>query len=126
MTFHDKLTDDYISDTQAAPRLDTSVGGTNDILASAGSESGGVTVIKYVRSLDTGDVNDKVISNTGIHVTNMSLMTGDMSCILAYNPTSDDRTIYHGQSNRVQLTINFFTGGTSRDPYSSPSNLDNR
>ncbi len=64
--------------TQGVPSLDTANGGTNDVLAVAGSEEGGQTTIKFIRKLVTGDVRDKPITD--------SMMT----CVSAYQKGMND------------------------------------
>jgi hypothetical protein len=54
--------DQYSTGTFGPHPSDTELGGTYDILASGGSESGGMTVIEFSRNLDTGDRFDKVLN----------------------------------------------------------------
>lgn len=78
---------------------DTEVGGADNILDKAGTESGGVTVIEFSRKLNTGDANDTVI------------MEGMQTMImLAYAPEADDFQTYHGAMERIALTVDFFSG----------------
>ena len=44
---------------------DTSLGGTMDILSSAGSEQAGTTTIEFSRKLVTGDAHDKAVPTSG-------------------------------------------------------------
>ncbi len=53
--------DQFATGTFGPHPSDTGLGGTYDILASGGSESGGVTVIEFSRNLNTGDRFDKVL-----------------------------------------------------------------
>ncbi|NYT07332.1 MAG: hypothetical protein GKC05_03640 [Methanomicrobiales archaeon] len=54
--------DQYATGTFGPHPSDTELGGSYDILASGGSESGGVTVIEFSRNLDTGDRFDKALT----------------------------------------------------------------
>ncbi|MBN1194843.1 MAG: hypothetical protein JXA08_05800 [Methanomicrobiaceae archaeon] len=42
---------------------DTDLGGTSDILAYGGSESGGVTIIEFSRLMNTGDAYDRTLTH---------------------------------------------------------------
>ncbi len=58
--------DDQFSTGTFGPHVsDISLGGTNDILASNGSEADGVTIIEFQRALDTGDAYDRAIPSNG-------------------------------------------------------------
>ncbi len=59
---------DFYSKSEVAPSQDVMTGGTNDILASAGSEVNGVTIVKFRRLLDTKDVTDKQITEGPVNV----------------------------------------------------------
>lgn len=79
---------------------DIKLGGTNDILAAAGSESEQGTIIELERKLTTLDANDRPIGPT------------DLPVQLAY-ASEKDFSSYHDQ-NRASLLINFFTGRVSQ------------
>lgn len=51
--------DTYSTGTYGPHPSDEEPGGTNDILAFAGKEENGYTVIEFKRNLDTGDQYDK-------------------------------------------------------------------
>lgn len=38
-------------------------------------------------------------------------MTGTVACIGSFSPLSDDRTVYHGLTSRVEFTVNFGATG---------------
>ncbi|MFC1978568.1 DOMON domain-containing protein [Chloroflexota bacterium] len=71
--------------------LDTSLGGTNDIITYGGSESGGYTVIEFSRALDAGDEYDQVITS------------GDSPIIWAYGSTD---VISNRHATRGSGTLN--------------------
>eukprot|EP00004_Rigifila_ramosa_P019918 TRINITY_DN5133_c0_g1_i2.p1 TRINITY_DN5133_c0_g1~~TRINITY_DN5133_c0_g1_i2.p1 ORF type:complete len:185 (-),score=37.05 TRINITY_DN5133_c0_g1_i2:62-616(-) len=52
---------DTWSETESQPTLDTNRGGKDDLLESSALEEDGVTVVKFVRLLDTGDASDNPI-----------------------------------------------------------------
>jgi hypothetical protein len=83
---------DYTSSGQTTPSRDDS----DDVLAFAGSESGGKTVIKFRRLLKTGDSADKDASTT-------------KNCIVAFNLDSDN-LLYHGSNQRSSLEVDLLTG----------------
>lgn len=60
----DKTTirDEYITGNYGPHVNDTDLRGTDDILASGGSQGGGYTVIEFKRKLDTGDKFDKAFA----------------------------------------------------------------
>jgi hypothetical protein len=87
--------DDY-ADTPTSHTADTVLGGSNDILAAAGSESDQGTIIELERKLTTLDPYDRPIVPT------------DMPVELAYSNGKDFNS-YHDQ-NRDTVFINFFTG----------------
>ncbi len=82
------------STTAHAP--DTTLGGTDDILEYAGSESDTGTVLEFKRNFYTGDNFDKPITG-GTH--NLLIGYASVDNIAAYHST-----------NRAELNINFFTG----------------
>lgn len=72
---------------------DTTLGGTDDIVMSGGSEKDGVTLIEFKIPLDSGDANDTVLS------------PGKHMIIAAYGPTDDFGTI-HTNRGGGEITIN--------------------
>ncbi|MDM7912665.1 MAG: DUF2202 domain-containing protein [Methanotrichaceae archaeon] len=56
------LLDEYSTGNYGPHVEDTTLGGTNDILASGGRRDGGYTVIEFKRKLNTGDRFDKAFS----------------------------------------------------------------
>jgi hypothetical protein len=54
--------DEYCTGNYGPHVNDTDLGGTNDILASGGSQEGGYTVIEFMRRLNTGDKFDKAFT----------------------------------------------------------------
>lgn len=89
---------DYWSTSTSTPTLDASLGGTSDVLQYAGQEQNGVTTIKFVRLLLTGDSK-----------TDTSITEGQNSVIVAFQPSYDSLSYDHG-SHRATLHLNFFTG----------------
>jgi len=85
---------DNFANTPTSHVADTGLGGSDDLLEKAASESEKGTVLEFKRKLDTGDEYDKPIT------------TGEHTVQLAYSDT-DDFTSYHG-SNRSTVTINFY------------------
>lgn len=59
---------DFNSHGEVAPSQDSMTGGSDDILASAGSEMNGWTTVKFQRHLDTNDINDKAIKEGSVSV----------------------------------------------------------
>ncbi|MHC1710344.1 MAG: cytochrome and DOMON domain-containing protein [Methanomassiliicoccales archaeon] len=58
--------DDHFSTGTFGPHVpDISLGGTNDLLQTNGSEIDGVTIIEFQRALDTGDAYDRPIPADG-------------------------------------------------------------
>lgn len=92
------VSDDY-ADTPTSHRPDVELGGSNDILAAAGSESEQGTIIELERKLSTLDRYDRPIVPT------------DMPVQLAYS-NGKDFSRYHDQ-NRDSVLINFFSGKVS-------------
>ena len=82
---------------------DTELGGTHDILAFGGAESGGVTTLEFTRHLDTGDRFDAVIP-----------ATGSMTIIWAYGG-SDSFDSQHERSSRGTGSITMDTGESSEE-----------
>lgn len=56
---------------------DTTLGGTNDIVAFAGSEDGGMTLIEFQIPLDSGDANDKPLAAGGKYAVLLAHGAGD-------------------------------------------------
>ena len=54
--------DEYSTGNFGPHRPDSELGGSDDILESAGSEEGGYTIIEFKRKLDTGDTYDNAFS----------------------------------------------------------------
>jgi hypothetical protein len=61
----------------------------------------GVTTIKFMRYLSSTDKYD------------VSITTGDVPVILAYNSDTDSFTADHGPGHNTPLKINFYTGVVS-------------
>ncbi|MGA1822720.1 MAG: DOMON domain-containing protein, partial [Thermoplasmatota archaeon] len=59
------LWDTYSTGELGPHPVDTDLGGTDDIIAFNGTESGGFTTIEFIRELTTGDSYDKDIPTTG-------------------------------------------------------------
>jgi len=90
------LTDEYAADiTSHTP--DTQLGGRDDLLQKAGSESEQGTIIEFVRKLNTRDGYDQPI------------IAGQRIVMLAYSD-SDDTSGYHGETakRRAIAFIDFF------------------
>ncbi len=85
---------DDFADSPAGHSADTDLGGQENILESAGSESEQGTVIEFARNLNTQDDFDKPI------------IAGTMTVQLAHSET-DDFASYH--SKRAAATIDFFS-----------------
>jgi hypothetical protein len=85
--------DDFgVGPTQHAP--DTAGGGTDDILAAAGSEQNGKTYLEFVIPLDSGDPMDK------------RLVPGETYKILiAFHETSDDFNAWHSRRGTGSLGL---------------------
>lgn len=84
------------------PAADTALGGTSDFLSAAGREVGGVTYVEWSRKLTTGDRFDVDLAKGLGH---------EIGIMLAYNPMSDDFTVYHGMKSRDELEIELNEGG---------------
>ena len=59
------VVDDYWAETFAAPVLDTSLGGTNDVEFISGSHTDGTTTIVFRRGVEANDAFDRSIRKTG-------------------------------------------------------------
>jgi hypothetical protein len=81
---------------------DISRGGTDDIKEWAADRVGGVTTVRFVRLLDTGDKNDLPY-----------VVSGPAQLVLAFHATSDDY-ILHTSAKLVSMTLKF---GTTIEPY---------
>ena len=87
----------YISDEYGTSNfvhnMDKNLGGTDDVLEYAGSETD-QTVIEFKIPLDSGDDYDK------------SLKSGNRyDCIIAYNNNADNLTTKHTRIGNIQITI---------------------
>ena len=85
---------DYNAFTEGTPSLDTSLGGTNDILNYAGTQSNGVTTIKFRRYLNTNDIHgrDYVIDPED-----------SLTLIFAYQSSTDD-LVQHSSMGSFRIT----------------------
>ena len=79
------------------PEVDIELGGEDNILEYGGNRTNGITQMRFRRKLVTGDVWDHPI------------LEGDIMCIFAYNPTTDELK-FHGIENAEQASVNFFEG----------------
>jgi len=82
---------------------DESLGGTNDIIKSAGISQDGFLNVKWTRKLDTGD------SKSDLPIT-----TGQIDVTYAYHPTAKGVS-QHPPNTRGTAKIDFFTGATALD-----------
>ena len=73
---------------------DTEVGGTDDLLASAGTEANGRTILEFVIPLDSGDPNDRPLTPGETYV----IQT-------AYHSTRDDLISWHSRHGVGELTL---------------------
>lgn len=89
---------DNFANAPTGHAADTSLGGTDDVLQSAGSEDDWGTVIEFARKLDTGDSYDVAIPQVKTEV------------YLAYNSTADDFVSYHGRESRAEVEFDFYSG----------------
>jgi len=91
---------DMFSNGHEPPTVDTSAGGSSDLVATDSNvqRTGGTTTVTFSRPVTSADSHD------------MDITLGNMNMIWAYQATSDDPTDKH-TSNGV-LGINFFTGST--------------
>ncbi len=90
------ILEDHFADTPTGHKTDLELGGSDSVLAYAGSEADGGTIIEMERLLDTGDEFDKPI------------VAGEMFVQLAYGE-ADDWTSYHGDRNTI--VVDFFGSG---------------
>ncbi len=78
------------------PKLDTELGGTNDILKVAGTEDANGTTVELMRKLNTGDRYDVALDG---------VLGKEIGIMIAYHPTADDFQTYHGSKTREDLEI---------------------
>lgn len=97
------VVDAYSTGTTGPHPPDTQLGGTDDFTDVGGSESGGTTVIEFMRPLSTGDQYDKDIP-----------AEGDMTIIWATGG-SDNFNDQHARATRGTGTINFASGESSEE-----------
>jgi hypothetical protein len=87
----------YISDEYGTSNFmhntDKNLGGTNDILEYAGSESD-QTIIEFKIPLDSGDNYDKILEAGSVY-----------DCIIAYNNNADSFTTKHTRIGNIQIKI---------------------
>ncbi len=88
--------EDLFTPNPGQPQPDQALGGQNDILEVAGTEDDSGTVIELVRRLDTGDAYDVSLADA---------LGEEIGVMLAYHPTADDFTTYHGPTTRTDLEI---------------------
>lgn len=95
--------DVFASEPHPGHRPDVDQGGTDDILAAAGSEANGVTTIEFSRKLNTGDEFDNAI------------VEGALETYIAYHREADDFTSYHGPGFH-DVYIDYFAGWVNDFP----------
>lgn len=88
---------DHYANTPTSHVPDTTIGGTNDILASAGAQTAAGTTIEFERPLAAHDSTDKAI------------VAGQMHVIVA-SAESDDPTMYHMGGRKAVALLNLFAG----------------
>ncbi|AEB12858.1 DOMON domain-containing protein [Marinithermus hydrothermalis] len=88
--------EDLFTPDPGQPKPDQALGGQNDILEVAGTEDDSGTVIELVRPLNTGDAYDVALDK---------VIGEEIGVMLAYHPTADDFTVYHGPSTREEFEI---------------------
>merc|ERR1712000_782513 len=93
------IVEDYKIDSRRAgcPGVcpDTEQGGSNDIFDVSGSESEGVTFLKWSRELETGDSED------------IDIVEGSASPIVFAMSASNSDTIAYHRNNKGAAEINF-------------------
>jgi len=82
--------------------IDPSVGGSDNIISKAGSQTGGKTIIEFVFLLNSGDQYDHSFSTGGTYGFNV-----------AYQQTADDLTTYH---TKRSASINLYLGAPGEPP----------
>jgi len=86
------VSDEYgVSNFAHSP--DTSLGGTNDVLAYAGTEPTG-TVLEFLIPMDSGDASDKPLSPGGSY-----------TVLVSYNASSDGTTTIHTARGSVAIQL---------------------
>jgi len=102
---------DYYSYGETTPQLDTTLGGTDGLLAYNGqfeqTSNGPVTTLKFTRYIQSSDPYD--------HSLDVSKSAGTSSIIVAFNPTSTALD-YHGINYREALQVNWASGASSKAP----------
>eukprot|EP00898_Chlorokybus_atmophyticus_P007760 jgi/Chlat1/7986/Chrsp7S07774 len=99
---------DYWSTSTVTPTLDTSIGGTSDVLSYSGTQTSAGTTIVFMRKLVTGDAKDRDIASKLTKV------------IYAWHAT-DDTLLYHGTSNRGMYTTNLLANTSYEAPAPAPA-----
>jgi hypothetical protein len=85
--------EDHYGTASTSHNSDVALGGTNNILESAGNESEGKTTIEFKIPLNSGDLLDTVLEpNT------------DFTVMVAYQATADDLTSIHTAAGIVSIT----------------------
>jgi hypothetical protein len=89
--------DAFISDEYGTSTFshspDASVGGTNDILAYAGTEPSG-TVMEFLIPMNSGDARDKPLARGGTY-----------TVLVSYNSSSDNITVMHTAFGSVTVKL---------------------
>ncbi len=94
------LQDSY-AQTPTGHQPDVELGGRDDIIERAGSESDSGTIIEFSRNLETGDPYDKPIRE------------GQPMIIQVAYADEDDFSSYHGRSRALVPQVNFFQTGST-------------
>jgi len=98
----DRFSDNTASQGKAAPVLDTSIGGTNDILTFSSGQTATSSTFSFSKKLNTGDITaDWPITPAGLfHI--------------IYASGSNQNLMYHGSgiTHRGNWLVNFFTGAS--------------
>jgi hypothetical protein len=88
------ISDEY-GTGQTAHRADTEIDGSDDLENTSGSESGGVTELRFSMPLDSGDSADKPLEPGQSY-----------TVLLAHGPDgADDKTTYHEGRTSVEIEI---------------------
>ena len=88
---------DHYANTPTSHVADTTIGGTSDILASAGAQTAAGTTIEFERPLTAHDSTDQAI------------VSGQMKVLMA-SAESDDPTMYHMGGRKAVALLNLFAG----------------
>ena len=88
---------DHYANTPTGHVPDTTIGGTSDILASAGAQTAAGTTIEFERPLAAHDSTDKAVE------------AGQMKVLMA-SAESDDPTMYHLGGRKAVALLNLFAG----------------